>query len=392
MSTRAIRHSTHDEQAGMMLQHQPQHLYASNASPGGYGSPQHYGQLFPLGGPGGPMNMGPPPGPIPPLPPRFEPQYDPALYQHQYPPNIIRQPPVPGPGNRNDGGNVSEHREGQPLNGSQRERGGGEMFAAFLEADERSRQMAAAAAAAAAQRQHQDQLNWPSSTPSPSTPTTPPTIQPNQPGASSNATTAPPNTENWFDIFSGGSGPAPNPAPAEGPQIAWPRITNVENINAHIARILNDPAAPPSPQRPGGSVVTPPDAAGSGNIAMGSGTAGNGDSVNTKAESAVAPVAQSREEAADETEAEKDAEGEDEDVDGGGGNDKKEDTSMVVDPPQSSTKEGAKEVDMEEENHVDEIEQGDGGDGGTVKAKTKPSRGRPKKSTTGSRGKAKAKG
>jgi len=381
MSTRG--HSTHvhahDEPGppGMMLQHGPQHLYGPNAP--GYGSPQQYGQIFPLGGPGGPMNMGPPPGPIPPLPPRFEPQYDPALYQHQYPHGIIRQASAPGQGSRNDGGNVSEHRDGQPLNGSQRERGGGEMFAAFLEADERSRQMAAAAAAA--QRQHQDQLNWPTSTSSPNTPSTPPTIHPNQPGTSGNA---PPNSGNWFDIF--GAGSAPNPAP-EGTNMPWSRINNV-NINDDIVRILSSDTAG---QQPGGPVVSPPPAAADHPDDSSIGNPGNGDSANTK-EGTIAPVAQSKEEAADEAEAEKDAEGEDEDVDGGG--DKKVDATasgaaMAVDPPPSFTKNGSEEADSKQENQGDGVEQGDGD---TVMSKSKPGRGRPKKATSGSRGKGKAKG
>jgi hypothetical protein len=193
--------------------------------------------------------------------------------------------------------------------------------------------------------------------------------------------------------------PAPNPAPAEATDMPWPRISNEDNITAQIAQILNadNPALPPS-QHPEGSVVTPPTTehpADSNNIGIGSGNAGNGDSVNTKADTAVAPVAQNREEAADETEAEKDAEGEDEDVDGGGGDKKGEemspDAAMAVDPPQSFTEDGVKESDVKSENHEDETEQGDGDDN-TVKAKIKPARGRPKKLTSGSRGKAKAKG
>jgi len=376
MSTRGMRVHAHDEAGppGMMLQHGSQHLYTPNAP--GYGSPQQYGQIFPLGGPG-PMNMGPPPGPIPPLPPRFEPQYDPALYQHQYPSSIIRQTSVPGQVGRNDGGNISEHREGQP-NGSQRERGGGEMFAAFLEADERSRQMAAAA-----QRQHQEQLSWPTSTSSPSTSSTPPTIQ-NQPGTSGNAPAAPPNSGNWFDIF--GSGPPPNPAPEET-NMQWSRINNVDNISADIARILNTDTARPS----GGTVVSSSPPAGDHLDGGTIGNPSNGDSANTKTETAP-PVAQNNEEAADEAEAEKDAEGEDEDVDGGG--DKKGDNPasgapMAVDPPPPFTKNDAEDADLKQENHGDGVEQGDGD---TVMAKTKSGRGRPKKATTGSRGKGKAKG
>lgn len=379
MSTRGMRHSTthaHDQPA--MIMHHPQHLYPSNAGPGGYGSPQQYGQLFPLGGPGpgGPMNMGPP-GSIPPPPPRFEPQYDPALYQHQYPSNMIRQTSVPGSGNRNDGGNVSEHREDQALNGGQRERGGGEMFAAFLEADERSRQMAAAAA----QRQHQDQLNWPSSNLSPSTPSAPS----NQPGASGNAPGAPTNTGNWFDLFGSGH-PTTNPAPGGGTSVPWP------NITADLVRILDaNTSKDNTSQQPEGSV--PPAAC---DHPPGSTSKSNdGDSAKTTVENVARP-AQSRQEAADEAEAEKDAEGEDEDVDSGGGDKKAVSTTsatpMVVDPPQSSTQaDDCNRGEIKEENGGDDVGH-EGEDDGAANATAKPARGRPKKATGGSRGKGKAKG
>lgn len=352
----------HDQSgpSAMILQQSPPHLYPPNGGSGGYGSPQPYGQLFPLGGPGGPMNMGPPPGPIPPLPPRFEPQYDPALYP-QYPPNIIRQTPVPGSGNRNDGGNVSEHREGQQLNGSQRERGGGEMFAAFLEADERSRQMAA-------DRQHQDQLNWPSSTPSPSTPSAASTVQPEAGGNPPTAST----TDNWFDMFAGGTASATNPAPEEATSVPWPRMGSFANIGADLVRILNVNTKG-NPPPPGGSAITSPPT--SSDRPGGSGTTGNGDSAKPKVESQVV----------EEAEAEKDAEGEDEDVD-----DKKVNNptaAMVVDPPQSSS---TANEEREVENHSVEVEHDDGDDSTVTKAP--PTRGRPRKTLPGSRGKGKAKG
>ena len=327
------------------------------------------------------MNMGPPPGPIPPLPPRFEPQYDPALYQHQYPPNMIRQASVPVAGNRNDpgnpSGNQSEHREGQPLNGSQRERGGGEMFAAFLEADERSRQMAAAAA----QRQHQDQLNWPSSTSSPSTPSAPSAVHSNQPGAASNAPGAPANATHWFDMFAApGSGPTPNPAPAEGNNVSWSSITD------DLARILNASSNPvPPPQQPEGSTTASagePVAGTSGPIRS---DINVGDSsIGVKTETTAAP---SRQEATDEAEAEKDAEGED-DVDGGGSEKKENSVDMAVDPPQLSTKAD----DTMGDEGKKEGGHGDGEYEAAVKTESKPTRGRPRKTTGGSRSRGKAKG
>ena len=381
MSTRGMRQVHAHDQPGppqMIMQH----LYPPpNASPGGYGPPQQYGQLFPLGGPGGPMSMGPPPGPIPPLPPRFEPQYDPALYQHQYPPNMIRQASVPGAGNRNDPGNPSEHREGQPLNGSHRERGGGEMFAAFLEADERSRQMAAAAA----QRQHQDQLNWPSTTPSPSTPSAPSTVHPNQSGATSSAPGTPANPAHWFDMFAAGSGPTPNPPSTEGNNVTWSAITD------DLARILNaasDPAPPPQQPEVSTTASAGEPVAGTSRPGMRNSDVDVGDSaIGVKAETAAAPT---RQEAADEAEAEKDAEGED-DVDGGGGDKKEDSADMAIDPPQLAVKDDhTMEDEAEKEGSVGDEGQHDYE--ATTNASFKAPRGRTKKTTGSSRGRGKAKG
>lgn len=219
-----------------------------------------------MGGPAGAMDMGPPP------PPRFEPQYDPALYQHQYPPSMIRQPSGLALGNR-DGDYSVQAREKQLHGISARERGG-EMFAAFLEADERSRQLAAAAAA----QRRQEYSNWPAAS-----------------SQASNGTAPAVGTvpDNWFDVFSGP--PASN---GEPPTKTWSKL---DNIDSELIRILSASSSTTS-------LIA--QVAGGGTEATGS-RAQNGDAKRCKCADSSAAVQKDRQVQEVTIETEKDADGED---------------------------------------------------------------------------------
>jgi len=336
--------------SAMGLQH---HQNPYHPSSGDYNTQQHqqYGSLFPIGGPGA-MNMGPPAPPIASAPPRFEPQYDPALYQHQYPPSMIRQTPVPALGNR-DGG--SQPRDSQPQSATQRERSGGENFAAFLEADERSRQMAA-------QRQ-QEQLNWPTSTQGNAT--TPAdqasNANGNQPGTAGAA------TDSWFDLFSAAS------TTSAGAKMTWPRVPQLEGIGAEIAQILvsnaEDSTAPRSASAEG-SDSTP--------VKKDEDAEQTGDDPPKDVKGTRAGKERRMQDNPDE--AEKDAEGDD-DVVG-------VDESMETDVPPPTDSAPAMQTSSDENQGQPSADTGDAVDG---KAKSKTGKGRSKKATTSSRGRAKAK-
>lgn len=299
------------------------------------------------------MNMGPPAPHISSAPPRFEPQYDPALYQHQYPPSMIRQTSVPVLGNR-DGG--SQPRDSQPQSATQRERGGGEIFAAFLEADERSRQMAA-------QRQ-QEQLNWPASTQGNAT--TPvdhsSNSNENQPGTTATA------TDSWFDLFSAAS------ATSAGAKMTWPRVPQLENIPTEIAQILvsnaEDSTAPRSASAEG-SESTPVN------------KDGNAEQTNDdlRKDVKVTQAEKERRMQDDPDEAEKDAEGED---------DAGVDESMETDVPLPDSA-SAMQTSSDENHGQPPADTGDDVDDVNGKAKSKTGKGRSKKATTSSRGRGKAK-
>jgi hypothetical protein len=264
----------------MSLQHL-QNPYGPGEGRDGYCPQRQYGSLFNMGGPAGPMDI-----------PRFEPQYDPALYQHQYPPSMIRQVSGSALGSR-DGDNGVQSKDGQPQGITSRERGG-EMFAAFLEADERSRQMAAAAAVA--QRQ-QEQLNW--------------SVASSQMSKGAdrsvhhvNANTVGTTTDNWFDLF---SGPALSTSKCSEPpnksNIPW---SEVEDIGADIARILAVKS----------SAALTVQVAGAGTGAAGAGAEKRGKSTDSEE----VEVVMHRRVQVVADEAEKDAEGEDDvDVVGDGG-------------------------------------------------------------------------
>ncbi|KAF9523151.1 hypothetical protein CPB83DRAFT_61773 [Crepidotus variabilis] len=203
MFTRSMKHTPQ----GQDQQPSPAHGYPGPGFPFQQHPQQFLGPLFPMGDMVNPQGH-----------PRFEPQYDPALYQQQYPP--IRQ----------TGPNVSDSRTSTERDGQhqQRERGGGEMFAAFLEADEKSRQMAAAAAAVVAAAEAvasnhqrasgpQEGLDWPSATGgSPNGPSHQPPVNP--PGASGGAASG---TGSWFDLFANAAPDMPNhPPPPSSAQAA----------------------------------------------------------------------------------------------------------------------------------------------------------------------------
>ncbi len=324
----------------MGLQHL-QNPYGPGESRDSYCPQRQYGSLFNMGGPAGPMDMGPPPTP------RFEPQYDPALYQHQYPPNMIHQASGSGSalGSR-DGDNGVQSRDGQPQGITPRERGG-EIFAAFLEADERSRQMAAAAAA---QRQ-QEQLNRSAASSQMANGTAQSVHHVNA------NTVAGTTTDNWFDLFSGP--PVSTSKGSETPNksnIPW---SEVEDIGADIARIL---AAKSS--------ITPltVQVAGAGTGAAGAGTSERGKSTDSEE----VEVVMHRRVQVVTDEAEKDAEGED-DVDVGDG-------GLHADTAKISIKSSKDRKEKQTRNITHDVKDG---------IKTGAGRTRQKRLTTSSRGKGK---
>ena len=187
-------------------------------------------------------------------PPRYghhahEPQYDPALYQQQQPPLRQAGEFVPVRGSQTDREQrlrealLQDERERERGRGGDSERRGGDMFAAFLEADEQSRQMAAAQRQLSSAQQSVvggSGLDWPSA----------PARTGSGSGDSSSARglldvpnpNPTPSTSSWFDMFTSG---ASGSSAAAG--------SNLNSLGEDVAHVLGPSGRRSADRAPGGT-------------------------------------------------------------------------------------------------------------------------------------------